>query len=480
MVDADAGSQEPLLALLAVPSSPAPAAAVSAVTSSPVPAAADLPSRSLYGVPKLAASYDEEYDERAAQWFELFIDLILVVAWSNVTDTLYESEAGSVRSLFLFYVTMNLVQAAWLQYMEYQTRFIDETFLHTVQLFLYILGLAGMAIHIGDAQVATEFTVSMLMQKIPVIGFCLSTGFLLKGTRQHMFCKAGLLTVSAAVCAAVVYVQPREYTPFVMVAWSLVVAIELPSTWYIQLMIPQRHMIPINIDHVVDRTNAFIMITLGESILSAMIKYGALTEDEKTRAEFRISTYYLCMAFVLVLAYSIGLLYYNIQPPRHESAFRRSAARALLCFITTCALAPAILLVSVGVKFCIHAIVNPEGEVLRVHTWMLYGGVALVLHLIFWLRVGHYGGVEPRQSDPLVMKKVKYWWWAVFAVWPVLPLCVACVIVGNEHVLSPAWNLGVTAGVVMGLVLVETAFTTVLESMLEIEFQPVPEAIEQR
>lgn len=462
------GTNEPLL----------PVTAAETVSSAPPAAAAPLRPRLLYGVPQQAADYDEEYDERAAQWFELFVDLILVVAWTNVTDALYDSEHGIVRSLFLFWLSVNLVQAAWLKYMEYQTRFIDESFVHTLQLFVFILGLAGMAIHVGDPEAATEFTVSMLMQKIPVIGMCASTAFFSKRARQHMTCKACILAVSASICAVVVYMQPRAYKPFVLCAWTLVIALEVPSTMYIRLLIVgvvgshRAKMVPINIDHVVDRTNAFIMITLGESLLSSMLKYGSLP------AEARTSKLYACMAFVLVISFSIGLLYYNIQPPRHESAFRRSAVRGLLVYYTTFTLAPAILLVSVGVKYCMHAAVAAEGQVTSAETWMLYVSIALVLHLIFWLRVGHYWGVEPQQSDPSVVKKVKYLWWAVFAAWPIVPLCIAAVAVKHIFV-DPAWNLGVAAGAVVGLVLAETSLTTLLVSM-ESEPQPVSEAIEQQ
>ena len=61
--------------------------------------------RVFYRVPNQSADFDDEYEERAAQWFELFVDLILVVAWTNVTDALFESEEGTLYSLCLLYTS---------------------------------------------------------------------------------------------------------------------------------------------------------------------------------------------------------------------------------------------------------------------------------------------------------------------------------------------------------------------------------------
>lgn len=412
---------------------------------------ADRNTRLFYGVPQQAANWTGEYEERGSQWFELFVDLVLVVAWSNITDALYESELGIISSLFMFWLTVNLVQCAWLLYSQYQSKFIDESFVHTIQLFVYILGLAGIAAHIGAPELATELSVSLVLQKIPLIVMYSVTAFHSKRARPHMGYVACLQTASALICAVVAFTQPREYTPFVVSAWTLVVVLELPCDLIYYTVLQGRFMVPFNIDHVVERQNEFIMIALGESILSAMLKYGDLPAKDRT------PQFYICMALALLLAFSIGLLFYNVQPSRHANAYRRSFVRAVLVYFATCSLAPCILLISVGVKHAMNVTVTADGMISSAHTWMIYGNVALVLHVIFWIRLGHFWGIEPKESDPAVVKKLAYQWWTVFAVWPVVPICIAAVATTR---ISALWNMGLAAAVCGALVVIETCFTT--------------------
>lgn len=415
----------------------------------------DLRHRHLYGVPRFSADFEEEYDERAAQWFELFVDLILVVAWTNVTDGLFESEWRTWQGLFYFWLTMNVVQSGWLMYMHYQSRFIDESFVHTIQLFVFILGLAGIAVHIGDPEFSTELSQSMVVQKVPLISMYAATAVLLKKARASLSIYAGILILSTLLSAAVAITGPKEYTPFAVGAWTVVVLIEATAPLSTVLLLDRSKIVPINIDHMVDRTNAFIMIVLGESLLSSMIKYGSIPGEART------GTFYACMSGVLLMAFSIGLLYYNVQPPRSASAFRRSHVRGFLVYFVTMFLSTAILLLSVGVKLCMHAITHNEAGIAPGDAWKMFGGLALVMHLIGWLRVGHYWGVQPAPSDSPFEKKVMYWWWGVFAAWPLVPMCIAAVAVGQEY-LDPASMMGLASTVCLGLVLAETTFTTVL------------------
>lgn len=110
------------------------------------------------------------------------------------------------------------------------------------------------------------------------------------------------------------------------------------------------------------------MIMLGESLLSCMIKFGSLSAEARTTHEF-----YSCMSLVLLIAFSVGLLYFNLQPPRHENAMRRSFGHAMLVYLATSTLAPCILLMSVGVKHAMHAAITGNGGISSENTWMLHG-----------------------------------------------------------------------------------------------------------
>ena len=384
------------------------------------------------------------------------MDLIIVVAWANVTDALFGSEEGTLYSLFIFWLNMNLILCAWVMYVQYKVRFI-----HTCLLFVQILGLAGMAIHVGDPEFATEFSASKIVQKVPLIAMFGGAAFASQRVRALMGFRACLLVVSTTLCAAVVYNQPEEFIPFVLGAWSMVVAVELPAALYVHFgtrlgLVPKRQLVPINIDHLVDRQNAFIMIALGESVLSAMIKYGSLPSSARS------ATFDVSMSLVLLMAFSIGLVYYNVQLPREMSAYRQSHFRGFIVYFATCDLVTCILLVSVGVKHSMHAIIGSVGhggELSAGETWMLHGSLAAVLLLTLVLRAGHYWGTQPRPSDGAAARRVEYFWWALFAAWPVVPLIVAGIAVSRGDI-SAMWNLGLAAGVCVGLAVADTCFTS--------------------
>lgn len=56
--------------------------------------------RYLWTPPTLFQDWDEEYEERAAAWWELFVDLVLVAACSNIADGFKEDPTSAGFGLF--------------------------------------------------------------------------------------------------------------------------------------------------------------------------------------------------------------------------------------------------------------------------------------------------------------------------------------------------------------------------------------------
>jgi low temperature requirement protein LtrA len=417
--------------------------------------------RRLYRPPRATTDWKPDYDEHEAGWWELFVDLTLVVAWSGATDALYESD-GSLQALLYFFLAVNTIQCGWLLQMLYSTRFdhAEESLAYSAELFLFILGLAGMAIHVDEAECVKQFTACMLLQRLSLLFMYGSATKALKRRQQHMGIITAILAVAVALCTAVVLTQPEAFTPFVTVAWFLIIALEMPADIYANKIVPKADFIPVNIDHLVERQGAFIMICLGESLLSAMINYGSLPEAARNME------FYLTLSIVLLLSFSIGHLHYGIAPSREASAYRNEQWRGYTVYFATCALATSILLIGVGVKHCMHAVVYNSGVMSPENTWLLCTNVSLTLLLILILRVGHYWGKQPTPVDSPKGRRIKYVWWATVAAWPVVPLVIAAANVRQPEV-SALWTLGLCAGACALMVVVETVCTNLLA---DIEF----------
>lgn len=408
--------------------------------------------RKLYHKPRVAVDWSLDYEEEAADWWELFVDLILVVACSNSTDALYESN-GSLESIFYFLLTVNLIQSGWLMHMNYGVRFEheEESLAYSAENFVFMLGLAGMAIHVEENEFISPFIVCILLQRIGLLLMYGGAAAALDRGAQHMRFLTATIAVSMAICIGLLLSDATEFTPLVMIGWTAILAIELPSDAWGRQFVPAQDLVPINIDHFVDRLGALIMICLGESLLSAMVTYGAVPEEQRT------ATFYISLALVLLLAFTIALIHYNIRPSREFSALRGPVWRGYTVYFSTAALATSILLIGVGIKYSMFAIVYDAGAMSAGKTWLLCGSVSATLLLITLKRAGHYWGKQPSPEDSEIVRNIKWAWWSVLLAWPLIPLVVAAVTVRPET--DALWTLGFTSGSCLGLVLVETAFT---------------------
>ncbi|CAK9077191.1 Hypothetical protein (Fragment), partial [Durusdinium trenchii] len=101
--------------------------------------------RRLWARPGLAAEWDQEYEDRSAAWWELFLDLLFVAAASNVADTFKEDM--TLHGAFGFVVTFSLFFAGWTWYTVFSSRYVDASLSHSVLLFVYLLGVAGMVVN---------------------------------------------------------------------------------------------------------------------------------------------------------------------------------------------------------------------------------------------------------------------------------------------------------------------------------------------
>ena len=80
--------------------------------------------------------------EKGAEWSELFMDLILVAACSNIADGLKEDLSWD--GLYTFLSIFAPVTSMWHINTSFNTRFNDKSVVYMVLLFGHIVGFAGM------------------------------------------------------------------------------------------------------------------------------------------------------------------------------------------------------------------------------------------------------------------------------------------------------------------------------------------------
>eukprot|EP00466_Bigelowiella_natans_P002814 jgi/Bigna1/130468/aug1.11_g5176 len=362
--------------------------------------------RRLYRTPRTAVDWDDEYEERTSEWFELFVDLIMVIAFSRIADFLADEYSPDKISLFILFFT--LFQSSWTLYMVYCTRLYDNSFVHTIYLIVFLLGMAGMAIHVGNADLSINFTVAMIVQRTSLCVMYFLTACQNRRAKSH-----AMIITYVMLCSLVLLLVATVYTAnttILHILWALVVVVEMPFDIYAYAALPRSKLLPLNIDHVTDRQNGFILAVLGESVVSALQDYSGQHDFDRN------AMFYLAMMLALLLSFSIALLFYNVQPTtRDQHAFRQSVGRGFFHYFVIICLGPSLLMAGVAIMFVTRATVYHH-EMKLAEVTLLFASVGVSLILIFLVRVSHYAGHHPSPDDPEDVKRVKWAWWAVFTV----------------------------------------------------------------
>mmetsp|Transcript_31559 Transcript_31559/g.74421 ORF Transcript_31559/g.74421 Transcript_31559/m.74421 type:complete len:241 (+) Transcript_31559:211-933(+) len=123
--------------------------------------------RKLWSKPLLAADWHDEYEEKAASWWELFVDLLLVVTCSTVAEALEEDATSD--GFIAFVTTFTLFFQGWNLYAQFCSRFIDNSLLHSFQLFLYLLATSSMVTNANGFEYSEHFALSALLQRCSLL-----------------------------------------------------------------------------------------------------------------------------------------------------------------------------------------------------------------------------------------------------------------------------------------------------------------------
>ncbi|OQS04501.1 hypothetical protein THRCLA_03273 [Thraustotheca clavata] len=391
--------------------------------------------------PELSADWSGEHDEKSAAWFELFLDLVMVAAFSSVAQKLKID--FTINGYLTFILIATLYVSSWHAYTHFNGRFNESSLVH--YFFLYGL-LVGIGIMVLSSKPSFRFTMGLLVTRIAVICMNLAVYNLLPKVRDRLREDIALLCMSIFVLCFALLVE--KYT---IHAYILVIIIEVILHYEIRIrhwFVRPATAIPVNTEHVREREASLVLVALGEAVVSAVVN----TQRICTPLSLQ---FYAMMQLSMLITFSMAAFYFAVQPPGATHTITRTIRRASYYTMLHVILVCVILSLGVSMKFIADAVFY-DRLVAIPHVGLLYGSMIICMLLILGLRWLHYWDTRPSNLSPF-SKRIIFWWWGVMFFWLVLPLLsVISFIKFSPGGVHPLTALGIAAACMVVWLVTET------------------------
>ncbi|KAF0687179.1 Aste57867_21035 [Aphanomyces stellatus] len=396
--------------------------------------------------PSFSADWNGNYEEKSAQWFELFMDLIMVAACANVADKLKDDLTHDGFLNYLLVFTMYV--ASWQKYTFFNARFSEDSFVHYSMLYVLLAGLGGMVMA-GDP--SPGFTIGLLLVRVAMVLMYLNVYFQLHETRKTLWIEILLSGSSSLVLLTSLFLPSSCTVPCYVVCFFIEVIFRYIWAFQGWFLDPDHPHIPMNIEHTSERYGCFVMVVLGEAILSSTIN-----TKPSDKANFT-TRYYAVMLLSFLVNFSMAMYYFAMRPPRKFHAMRRGLLGLISFVVLHLCLLPSLLTMSVSTKLIADAVLK-QAPLESSSVWTLFGAMALALAFMFGIRLAHFVGVQPAPHDPIEVKMIKYHWWVLVGLSPLIPcgLAIALEYVSGGRV-DPIHALIVASAFMLLWVVIETA-----------------------
>ncbi|MGZ7043453.1 MAG: low temperature requirement protein A [Methanobacterium sp.] len=218
--------------------------------------------------PQLRSEIDGD-SERHADWLELLFDLIFVAAISQVSLSLsanYSFE-GFLISIPLFFV----VWWGWVGHTFYLSRFGPDDLFHRVFTMAQMIVVASLAINIKDAYGVNQvgFALSYALLRLMLVFEYYRVGRNVPQARKlsNHYC------IGFSAVAVLWIISIFLPSPWIYVLWGIALIIDLltPITAG-----GKHYMLPPHETHLPERFGLFIIILIGETIISVVFKISSL------------------------------------------------------------------------------------------------------------------------------------------------------------------------------------------------------------
>eukprot|EP01084_Bolivina_argentea_P116441 206900_1 len=263
--------------------------------------------------------YDEErnWEELKPHWFELFFDLMFVAAIVHISS---EVADAFEHYDYIFIVTVfpqfGLLILCWLEQALYHSRFrmtqISDGFLRFVYMgFVLLMGLS-----IGNTNYQTSqklFLIAYMFTKLIMCIMFIKSSFIPRAINHSIYMIIeNVLNIISVIFVEIFINSQKQWI------WVVIYSVLFLYSWFHMAVFLYLHCIrdlginiPINVPHIAERMGAFVLIILGETIISIMVQH-----VESTRNGI-ITAYTVTFSF-FVIVYCIGKLYFGSQPSEYE------------------------------------------------------------------------------------------------------------------------------------------------------------------
>jgi low temperature requirement protein LtrA len=239
--------------------------------------------------PRLRTTADAR-EERHATWFELYFDLVLVAAVSQLGAALAENPTGPVFARFaaLFVV----IVWAWILYTLYANRFDTDDLIYRLAKSGGMLAIAAVAVNVPQAMEGDGGTVGLAAGYVVLRAFLIA---LYARARHHVRGQGRKLSdiyiVGYSFTTALWLLSIFTPGPVRYVLWSVAMLIDLTVPTRAWAALKDASVV---VSHLTERFGTFFIIVLGESVVAAV---AGVAGFEFTLASWIVA----CACFVIAL-----------------------------------------------------------------------------------------------------------------------------------------------------------------------------------
>ena len=403
--------------------------------------------RRLFGPTILLQDWDTtlHYDHdgnntgNSSNYWELFIDLLLVAAASSIADTFKESH--SVSQFILSYM---IVVNGWFLYSYHlSTRFDNSAFVTSLVLFIYLVGFGWSTANIRDfsqysdanddsvttdtdrdySDAVNEFIRGATILRSSI--YIMLGGIAVSLPRARYFCAVMSIIVSSSMIGfmiAFIGTQQDNVTIILVGLWFAAIT-EYFSETVSSRCVDMKKFIPVNIEQSQERFDALGLVMLGETVVSITQTFRELImkSEDSINAYIVQRRYYIILTLSLLLIFMMTLNIFHTSPPPEEHALRRSKTHAVTLIFLQKSIGLPLLAVGVSVKLIVEAVMKEEELPLFGYQCMSFG-VGTTLLCNFCIRLLHHGGKRHLRfgnhkhefgTNPKMDRIAMIWWYTI-------------------------------------------------------------------
>ncbi len=229
----------------------------------------------------------------------------------------------------------------WLDLTSFHTRFVSDDTLSTILQFIYTLGILGMAVHFSQGlDDIRGFVVSLSITRLALIALYTKVWLSIERARVFVSYIIAGLAISSFIQLMAAFTIPTTHSetgePILwgrIALWAIIATSYLITVYTISLTYRDKKIsIPINVEHTAERCGLFVMLLLGESVITVIEP--SLNGNSR---EYGVIALGFAICFCIKVSHSVCVC---VLVSVGCAQTRNSLLCAVLCCVFVCFLAP--------------------------------------------------------------------------------------------------------------------------------------------